>query len=49
MDDPEVCNPTIALNNEEAPRNDQENGNNNEGNEKSIQDEQTTNQCTIPR
>ena len=49
MDDPELCNPTISLKNEENAGNDQENGNNNKGNEISTQDEQTTNQCTLPK
>lgn len=50
MDDPELCNLAVGLKNEEAARNDQENENGNEGmHEISIQDEQTTSHCTIPR
>ncbi|KAJ7379846.1 Protein dispatched 1 [Desmophyllum pertusum] len=49
MDDPELCNPAISLKSEEAPRTDEENGNNNEVSKASVQDEQTTSQCTMPR
>lgn len=49
MDDPELCNPAITLKSEEAQRADEDNGNNNEGNEALEQDNQTTNQCTMPR
>lgn len=49
MDEPVMCNPEIALKNEEAPTTDEETRNNNDGDEIPERPEQAAQRYTRPR